>query len=69
MYWNETLLVLEPIGGAAPKFSSASKSIGTFDEKGGDSVALACPAQAYPLPSFRYKKQSDMTQLDQYCIG
>ena len=54
IYGNETLFVLEPIGGAAPKFSSDSKSIGTFDKKGGESLALACPAQAYPLPSFRY---------------
>ena len=48
------LIELEPIGGAAPKFSSESKSIGTFDKSGGDSLALACPAQAYPLPTFKY---------------
>ena len=51
---TETFIALEPIGGAAPKFSSESKSIGTFDKMGGDSLALACPAQAYPLPTFRY---------------
>ena len=49
------LIILEPIGGAAPKFSSESKTIGTFEKTGGDSLALACPAQAYPLPTFRYK--------------
>ena len=51
---NKYRYVTEPVGGAAPKFSSSSKTIGTFDEKGGDSLALVCPAQANPLPSFRY---------------
>ena len=48
--------MIEPVGGAAPKFSSSSKSIGTFEEKGGEPLALVCPAQAHPLPSFRYKE-------------
>ena len=51
------MFTTEPIGGAAPKFSSSSKSIGTFEEHGGESLALVCPAQAYPLPSFRYTTQ------------
>ena len=51
------MFTTEPIGGAAPKFSSSSKSIGTFEEHGGESLALVCPAQAYPLPSFRYTIQ------------
>ena len=46
--------MIEPVGGAAPQFSSSSKSIGIFDEKGGEPLALVCPAQAHPLPSFRY---------------
>ena len=54
---NKILFTTEPIGGAAPKFSSSSKSIGTFEEHGGESLALVCPAQAYPLPSFRYTIQ------------
>ena len=56
-YENKILFTIEPIGGAAPKFSSSSKSIGTFEEHGGESLALVCPAQAYPLPSFRYTIQ------------
>ena len=56
-YENKILFTTEPIGGAAPKFSSSSKSIGTFEEHGGESLALVCPAQAYPLPSFRYTIQ------------
>ena len=56
-YENKILFTTEPIGGAAPKFSSSSKSIGIFEEHGGESLALVCPAQAYPLPSFRYRIQ------------
>lgn len=46
--------LLEPIGGAIPKFSSDSKSLGSFEKNFGESLALLCPAQAYPLPSYRY---------------
>ncbi len=43
----------EPIGGAAPKFSSDSKSLGNFEKSSAETLALLCPAQASPLPSFR----------------
>ena len=51
--FNGNFLLLEPIGGAAPKFSSDSKTLGNFDKKEGAQLALNCPAQAFPLPSFR----------------
>ncbi len=43
----------EPIGGAAPKFSSDSKTLGNFEKSSKETLALLCPAQASPLPSFR----------------
>ncbi len=43
----------EPIGGAAPKFSSDSKSLGNFEKSSAETLALLCPAQASPLPSFK----------------
>ena len=49
--FNKTI---EPIGGALPRFSSDSKSLGTFEKNFGGSLALLCPAQAFPLPSYRY---------------
>ena len=45
--------MLEPIGGAIPKFSSDSKSLGTFEKQFGEPLALLCPAQASPLPAYR----------------
>jgi hypothetical protein len=50
---SKTNLLLEPIGGAKPKFSSDSKSLGNFEKTEADSLALLCPAQAAPIPSFR----------------
>lgn len=37
----------------SPKFTSGDKSR-AFDAKGGDSIPLLCPAQAFPAPAFRY---------------
>ncbi len=48
-----SLVLAEPIGGAAPKFSTDSKSLGTFEKVEGGTLALLCPAQAMPLPSYR----------------
>ena len=44
---------LEPIGGAKPQFSSSSK-ISTYNTGLGSKFALICPAQAHPLPGFRF---------------
>lgn len=45
--------LLEPIGTAAPKFSSVLKSA-TLEFSSLSGIALTCPAQASPLPAFRY---------------
>ena len=46
------LCISEPIGSAKPKFSDDlnSKGMARFE---GNPVALVCPAQAFPIPSFR----------------
>ena len=44
---------VEPIGGSSPKFSTTQKSA-SYQESFGANLALNCPAQASPLPSFRY---------------
>ena len=52
--FKKPLNPLEPIGGAGPKFSSDSKSLGTFEKNLSGALSLLCPAQGFPLPSFRY---------------
>ena len=42
----------EPIGGASPKFPAAL--IHDISTSSGAQLALLCPAQAHPLPAFRY---------------
>ena len=43
---------LEPIGGSSPKFSAES-SISNLIRVQARSLAMSCPAQASPVPSFR----------------
>lgn len=45
-------LFLEPVGTKAPSFSSRSKT-SSFDFNLGSNLALLCPAQAMPVPSYR----------------
>ena len=44
--------LLEPVGSALPKFSSKS-NLAAYQEKALHALALTCPAQGSPLPSFR----------------
>ena len=50
----QPFVLAEPIGGATPKFISDSKHLGTFVKSEGGNLALLCPAQAMPLPTFRF---------------
>ena len=50
---KQPFVLAEPIGGATPKFMSDSKHLGTFVKREGGNLALLCPAQAMPLPTFR----------------
>ena len=50
-YFNS--IYTEPIGGAKPQFSSEAES-SSYKTKYGSKRALLCPAQAYPLPSYRF---------------
>ena len=43
---------LEPIGSAKPKFSEDINSKGITREQSSETT-LVCPAQSFPLPSFR----------------
>ena len=51
-----TFLFAEPIGSSIPKFSSKLNLV-AFEEKVDQSVALTCPAQGAPLPSFRLESK------------
>lgn len=45
--------VLEPVSGAAPKLTSGDKLI-SVESYSGASTTLLCPAQGYPVPSYRW---------------
>lgn len=51
-YYLRFSISLEPVGSKAPTFSSDSK-ISMFVRRTGDSFALLCQAQAYPVPLIR----------------
>ena len=42
----------EPIGGSSPKISVVAKVLG-LDVESSRSISLSCPAQGFPVPSFR----------------
>ena len=59
---NSYLLFLsrtEPIGSSLPKFLTDDK-YDAFSRDMGATVALKCPAQAYPLPSFRLEFDNNL---------
>ncbi|KAI5709500.1 hypothetical protein M8J75_000712 [Diaphorina citri] len=43
----------EPVGALKPKLATALNTIQGFNVKSSESLALLCPAQAYPVPFFR----------------
>ncbi|XP_076476980.1 Down syndrome cell adhesion molecule 1 isoform X27 [Bombus vancouverensis nearcticus] len=49
------LVITEPVGSKAPAFTGTLKG-GWMEAKGDASVVLFCPAQGYPVPSFRWYK-------------
>ena len=52
-------VILEPIGLSKPKFSTILDS-SAFKKKLGLGIALTCPAQGVPIPSFRYCKINNL---------
>ena len=50
---NNSKSFLEPIGGAGPKFAHESKG-SILLKKFGQTISLSCPAQGFPVPSFRF---------------
>ena len=53
MCYGTNFLFIEPIGTKAPAFSNDVQMIG-YRRESDHSLALLCPAQAFPFPSFRY---------------
>ena len=55
IHWIKSFLLnyLEPIGSSKPKFSEDINSKGITRQKL-NAVTLVCPAQGFPLPSFRF---------------
>ncbi|XP_059046520.1 cell adhesion molecule Dscam2 isoform X37 [Achroia grisella] len=51
------LVITEPVGSAAPKV--ATKVIDITEVSSNDTVTLLCPAQAHPIPMFRWYKFID----------
>ena len=52
---KKTIIFLEPIGGAVPKFAHESKGSILLKELN-QAISLSCPAQGFPVPSFRFVK-------------
>lgn len=44
----------EPVGRVPPKFASASSISGAFHFDGNTTLAMLCPAQAFPAPMYRW---------------
>ncbi|XP_023322374.1 Down syndrome cell adhesion molecule-like protein Dscam2 [Eurytemora carolleeae] len=56
------LVITEPVGGSAPKFPSET-DLSRLTHKEGNPLRLTCPAQASPLPSFRWYKFQEGTTI------
>ncbi|XP_032672557.1 Down syndrome cell adhesion molecule-like protein Dscam2 isoform X10 [Odontomachus brunneus] len=54
------LVITEPVGFAKPKFSTIDKSR-TFEIAEAQGLTLQCPAQAYPVPVFKWYKYIEGT--------
>ena len=46
------MFILEPIGGAKPKFSIGTEKL-AFTRNVHQQIGLLCPAQGFPLPAYR----------------
>ncbi|KAK9880043.1 hypothetical protein WA026_008554 [Henosepilachna vigintioctopunctata] len=62
-----TLLIflVEPVGRLSPKISAGISRIQTIEGLSDGSLVLLCPAQAFPVPSFRWYKFVDGTARKQ----
>lgn len=45
--------LVEPLGIVAPRMSAGASKIQTLDVRKNDEFTLLCPAQSFPLASFR----------------
>lgn len=53
LFNNISLFLLEPVGSVAPKINVADK-LGATSARQGHVIDILCPAQSYPMASFRY---------------
>ncbi|XP_055624203.1 cell adhesion molecule Dscam2 isoform X45 [Toxorhynchites rutilus septentrionalis] len=61
------LVITEPLGRVAPKLSSTSKIL-TVESRIGKTIAMVCPAQAFPVPVFRWYKYIEGTTRKQAVV-
>nr|XP_017031913.1 Down syndrome cell adhesion molecule-like protein Dscam2 isoform X16 [Drosophila kikkawai] len=61
------LVITEPVGSVAPKVEIKDK-LGIFVAKFNRSMALLCPAQAYPMPAYRWYKFIEGTTRKQAVV-
>ncbi|XP_014244458.1 Down syndrome cell adhesion molecule-like protein Dscam2 isoform X24 [Cimex lectularius] len=61
------LVITEPVGTSSPQFSMIDKSR-TFILRKGNALTLQCPAQAFPVPSFRWYKFVEGTSRKQAVV-
>ena len=57
----------EPIGSAVPKFSQDTRTL-SFIRREKNSLSLLCPAQASPLPAFRFVRNDSAILIMQFCV-
>jgi len=53
---NVIHILLEPVGSVGPRLTAGTSKIQTVEYSVAVSATLLCPAQAYPVPNFRYLK-------------
>lgn len=51
-YYLNTITIIEPIGSVSPRINIEDKS-GISLSRVQESLALFCPAQAFPVPAYR----------------
>ncbi|XP_063932407.1 cell adhesion molecule Dscam1 isoform X12 [Zophobas morio] len=50
------LVITEPVGSVAPRLTAGTSKIQTVETSISDSSTLLCPAQSFPVPSYRWYK-------------
>ncbi|XP_066244760.1 cell adhesion molecule Dscam1 isoform X25 [Euwallacea similis] len=59
------LVITEPVGSVGPRLSAGTSKIQTIDSSVGANATLLCPAQSYPVPTYRWYKFIEGTSRKQ----